>query len=351
MLVSILIFLVIFLFLVVSHEYGHYIIGKVNGIHATEFFIGMGPKLIKWKNKEGTEFSIRPFPFGGACVFEGQDALEEEKGESTGHGFLEAPVWNRIPTVLAGPIFNIVLAYLCGVIIAYNAGALVPIVQEVLPQSGAEEAGIMQGDEIVKINGHTVHLSAEVSFASFYSTGEPMKVTVKRNGEKIKFLVTPKYDENDQRYYMGITNGEYVECKGAKSLLYGAYNVEYVLKSTLESLRMIFTGQVGKDDVAGPVGLVKVVDETYDDAKEYGFLTVLLSMINLTMLLSANLAVINLLPLPALDGGRLVFMLVEAIRGKPVPPEKEGYVHLAGMALLLVLVVFVLFNDITRFFR
>lgn len=350
MVVSILIFLLMFCLIVVSHEFGHYIIGKKNGIHAEEFFIGVGPKLFGW-NHDGTEFSIRLLPFGGACVFEGMDVVEEEKKEPSEGSFLNAPVWGRIATTVAGPLCNVVLAYICGIILAATCGVLTPTIIEVQENSAAQEAGLLPGDVITKINSHHIHLSNEVSFMSSISTGKTMTVTVKRGDEKIKVTLTPKYDEQDQRYYMGITNGQYLDCKGLKSFQYGFYNVEYILRATLDSLKMFFTKQAGIDDLSGPVGIVKVVDDTYDEAKEYGAKNVLLSMINIMMLLSANLAVVNLLPVPAMDGGRLVFLLIEAIRGKPVPPEKEGYVHLAGMALLLVLVVVVLFNDITKFFR
>lgn len=348
-----------FLVIVVSHEFGHYIIGKINGIHAAEFFVGIGPKIFSW-NKDDTEFSLRLLPFGGACVFEGLDALEDDDKDAEGkenvinaseRSFLKASVWSRLATTIAGPLFNIVLAYVCGVILASATGVLIPQIQSVIADSGAYEAGLKEGDIITKINGYSVHLSEEISFASFYSAGDPMDITVLRNGEKLKFTVYPKYSEEDQRYYIGITNGAYLKCGALDSLKYGFYNVQYILRATLDSLRMMFTGQVGKDDLAGPVGIVKVVDETYDVSKKFGFFSVLMSMINITLLLSANLAVMNLLPIPGLDGGRLLFLTIELIRRKPIPPEKEGYVNLAGMALLMALVIFVLFNDISRFFR
>lgn len=353
MIVSIFLFLIIFCIIVVSHEYGHYIIGKRNGIHAEEFFIGVGPKLFKWY-KDGTEFSIRLLPFGGACVFEGAEDLadlDEKDFEPSEHSFLAAPVWSRFATTLAGPLFNIILAFIMGIILASSSGVIIPEIQSVMENSGAEEAGLMPGDLICSINGYSTHLSEEVSFASYYSNGEPLNIVYKRDNKKYNAIVYPKYSEEDQRYYIGITNGKYLECTGIDSVKYGFYNVEYILRATLQSIKMLIRGRLSKDDLSGPVGIVKVVDETYTYTKQYGFLTVLLSMVNITMLLSANLAVMNLLPLPALDGGRLVFLLIEAIRKKPVPPEKEGYVNLAGMALLLILVVFVLFNDISKFFR
>lgn len=350
MIVSILFFLIIFLLIVVFHEFGHYLIGRINGIHAKEFFVGLGPKLFHFI-KDDTEFSLRLLPFGGACVFEGMDELMEENNIPSEGSFLKASVWSRFATTIAGPLFNIILAYLCGVILSATTGEVIPEIQSVLKDSAAYEAGLKEGDIITSINGHYIHLSSEVSFDSYYSDGKEMTITVLRNGEKLVFSVFPKFSEEDNRYYIGITNGKYIKCNGIDSLKYGLFNVEYILRATLESLRMMFTGQVGPDDLAGPVGMVQVVDETYSTAKSYGFLSVILSMINLTMLLSANLAVMNLLPIPGLDGGRLLFCIIEMIRRKPIPPEKEGYVNLAGMALLFVIVILVLFNDISRFFR
>ncbi len=351
MVVSILLFLLIFCILVVSHEFGHYIVGKKNGIHATEFFIGVGPKLFKW-NHDNTEFSVRLLPFGGACVFEGLDEVEEKAlAEPKEGSFLKATVWQRFATTIAGPLFNVILAYIMGVIMASVSGAVIPQIREVLADSGAEEAGLMPGDIIVKLNGHSIHLANEVSFTSFYSEGDPMKITVKRNGEKLSFVVTPKYDEEAGRYYIGITNGQYIELNAVESLKYGFYNVEYILRSTVEGLRMLFGGRLGKDDLAGPVGMVQLVDENVDYYKQYGVLPVVMSMINLCMLLSANLAVMNIIPIPGLDGGRLLLLIIELIRGKPIPPEKEGYVNLVGMLFILALSVFILFNDISKFFR
>ncbi len=150
---------------------------------------------------------------------------------------------------------------------------------------------------------------------------------------------------------MGVGIGGYLKCNVPQTFEYAFYTMKFYVESTFKSLGMLVTGQLSKDDVSGPVGLVKVVDEVYDSAKVYGAIDVLLNMMEIALLLSVNLGIMNLLPFPALDGGRLVFLLVEAFRGKPIPPEKEGMVHLAGMMALMVLMVLVFFNDITKFFR
>ena len=160
--------------------------------------------------------------------------------------------------------------------------------------------------------------------------------------------LTPKYDEENQYYRLGISRGANEKAGFFKSLQYGTYEVKYWICTTVSSLKMLIMRKVGIDQMSGPVGIVGVVDETYQASSQYGVLTVIASMLNIAILLSANLGVMNLLPIPALDGGRLVFLFVEAIRRKKIPPEKEGYVHLIGFALLMALMVVVMFNDIRK---
>lgn len=347
--VSIICFVLIFCVIVISHEFGHFIVAKKNGIRVVEFFIGMGPTLLSFE-KGDTKYSLKLFPIGGACVFEGEDGLETEKGELSEGAFPKAPVWVRFATVFAGPLFNFLTAYLMAIIIVGACGVTLPIIQSVSEDSGAMEAGLMAGDVIVEMNGSNIHLQDQVHFYSFVNKGEPIEITYERSGEEYTTVVQPKFSETDNRYYMGITSGEFLDCSVPQVFKYAFHTMEYMVQYTVKSLSMLIQGQVSKDDVSGPVGIVKVVDETYDVAKEYGTSSVVLSMINIALLLSVNLGIINLLPLPALDGGRLVFLLIEAVRRKPIPPEKEGMVHLAGMMALMVLMVLVLFNDITKFF-
>lgn len=349
--ISIILFALILGVIVISHEFGHFSIARRNGIRVNEFDIGFGPTLLKKRVGE-TDFCIKILPLGGACIFEGMDAADEEKGELSPDAFPNAPVGARIATVLAGPIANFILGYIFALIIVAFCGTDLPVINKVMDGSAAQEAGLMDGDRIVRINGESIHLYREVSLHSMMNYGEPLKITYERDGERSTVTLTPKFDEEANRYYIGIQGGGQPHaCSAPEVFQYAFYEIEYWMRVTVKSIGTIFRGHFSRDDISGPVGVVQVVNDTYTEARPYGVLTVLLSLLNLATLLTVNIGVINLLPLPALDGGRLIFLLIEAIRGKPIPPEKEGMVHLAGFMALMLLMVLVMFNDISRLFR
>ena len=352
MLVSILIFLLIFSVIVISHEFGHFAIARRNGIRVLEFDIGMGPVLYRKKGGE-TDFCVRLLPIGGACIYDGLEGLDDdEEHQMDEHSFPNAPVGSRIASVLAGPMANFILGFIFSVILVAFTGTDLPVIQEIIPDSAAMEAGLEKGDVIKKINGETIHIYREVSLVSMMNYGEPLRITYERDGEKNTGELTPILDEEDNRYYIGIRgSGQYMKCNPVQVFQYGFYETFYWLKATYKSLGLIFRGHFTKDDVSGPVGVVKVVDDTYTETAPYGPAAVILTFLSLATLLTVNLGVINLLPLPALDGGRLVFLFLELVRGKPIPPEKEGMVHLAGFALLIFVMILVLFNDISKFVR
>ena len=345
---TILLFIIIFGAVVISHEFGHFLIARVNGIHVVEFMIGMGPKLLSW-GKGDTVYSLRLLPIGGACVFEGEDVLNNAEGDSADSkgAFPNANVWARISTVVAGPFFNIVLAMLMALI-------MVPMIEirdteaTQVPEDGAAwEAGLRDGDRIVSLNGEKVYLFSEIYIFAQMNKGEAVRIVYARGDEKYETVMTPKYDEATDAYYFGIVNGNAMQIKGLDTLKYGYYEVRASVKNTYKSLIMLVTGKVSRTQVAGPVGMANMVGEIYEETKE-DWRDVLVNVLNLIMLISVNLGIMNILPLPALDGGRLVFLIVEVFRGKPVPPEKEGMVHFAGMIFFLILMVLVFFNDIVN---
>lgn len=344
-------FILIIGLVIISHEMGHFLIAKMNGIRVEEFMVGMGPVLLK-KDINNTKFTLRLLPIGGACVYSGMAGFDEEdakEAKEDPESFLNAGVWARLATVFAGPFFNFLLGFILSMVIVSFAGADLPVVQGIMENSAALECGLEPGDEIVKINNEKIHIYRQVTIISALNKGEDLRITYKRDGQLNTVVLTPRYDEEAGRYYIGLLgSGKYIPCIGFNVLKYSTYEVEYWLNATFKSLKMLVTGGLTRNDVAGPVGIANLVDDTYNEARPYGISTVLLSMINITILLSINLGVMNLLPLPALDGGRIIFLLLEIIRRKPVPVEKEAYVHAAGMAALLLLAIVIFFNDIVN---
>lgn len=336
--------ILVFGLIVLVHELGHFLLAKANKIRVDEFSIGMGPRLFSFVKGE-TRYSLKLFPIGGSC------AMGEDDAEDVGEGsFNSKSVWARIAVVAAGAVFNFILAFLLSAIVVGFTGYDEPVISGVVAEFPAEEAGMQAGDRIVKLNHKRIHLWREVSYYNMFHQGEEVDVVFERDGKRHEVTLTPQKGENGS-YIMGLESPKaYKKANVFTMVQYGAYEVKFWISTTLESLKMLVTGDVGVDQLSGPVGIVDVVDDTYQQTKEYGALVVFLQMLNIGILLSANLGVMNLLPLPALDGGRLVFLIIEAIRGKRVTPEKEGWVHGIGMILLLALMAFVLFNDIRRIF-
>lgn len=376
---GIILFMIIFGVVVISHELGHFLLAKAHGIKVVEFSVGMGPCLLKF-TKGGTKYTLRLLPIGGACMFEGEDGKVTEgeeggaaDGESVklsekaengaddyvaqtklgknGSTFPEASVSARFLTLVAGPGFNFILAFLMSLIIVGSIGVDLPVIAGISEGGAAEAAGLSEGDSIISLNGKKMHMYRNISLFSMLYEGGPVEVVYERDGEEYTTVLTPQYSEEDGRFYMGIVGMRgYTKVGVLDTIKYSFYEVGYWVDSTVKSLEMLVRGKVTKDDVAGPVGMAQTVNTIYTESKPDGVYYVWLNMLNFAVLLSANLGVLNLLPLPALDGGRIVFVLLEAVRGKPVPPEKEGFVHMIGFVALMLLMVFVFFNDLTRIF-
>lgn len=347
--VTLILFILIFGVVVISHEFGHFLLAKVNGIHVVEFSIGMGPNLVSFQKGE-TRYSLKLLPIGGACMFEGEDGLEQKEGGSGEGAFPNASVWARISTVVAGPLFNFILAFIVALVLVNLIVIQEPVITEVTEGGAAMEAGLLPGDRIVSLNGGKVYLYQELSTFNQLNKGGEVDIVYERDGQRYSTVLTPKYDETYGRYMFGIVNQNFVKLQGLDGLKYAWYEVRAGVISTYQSLGKLLQGQVSRKDVAGPVGIaVNVVGKTYEQTKESGW-DLLVNMMNIVMLLSVNLGILNLLPIPALDGGRLVFLLVEVIRGKPIPPEKEGMVHFIGLMFFMILMVFIFFNDLSNIF-
>lgn len=342
--------------IIITHEFGHYLIARINGIEVVEFTIGFGPKLIGWKTKSGTKFSIRLIMLGAACVFDDLDAGTDEDTDLASmianSSFRKANVWSRIATTLAGPFFNLLLAFVLGLFLMNYIDMPDTVVTEVNTDGAAYAAGIREGDKIISVNGSRCYLYPEVSTAVELGYGKPLTIVYEHEGEKKKVEVIPKMNNEYGRFMIGVTfGGQEPAEKGAIDIVKSSYlYVRYMVKMTFSSVRMLFTGQAKVSDVAGPVGAAQIVGEEYDSAKEMGALAVVVSMLNIALLLSANIGIVNLFPIPAFDGGKLLFLLYEAIRGKPADAKVEGAIQLVGIGLLLALLVLVMYNDISRLF-
>lgn len=342
---KIIIAIVIFSLIILFHELGHFLLAKKNGIRVNEFCLGLGPTLVGITKGE-TKYSIHLLPFGGACMMEGED------GDSTDdRAFTNKSVWARISVVAAGPIFNFIMAFVFSVILIACIGYDKPVISGVMEGYPAEAAGMQEGDTIVKMNNKHIHFCREINLYLYFHPGQTVDITYERDGEKHEVTLTPAYNEETGGYYVGFyESNARTKANVIESVQYGAYYMKYWIDVTFQSLKMLLTGQVGVQDMSGPVGIVKTIGDTYDQSKAEGVFIIFINMLNISILLSANLGVMNLLPIPALDGGRLVFLIIEAIRRKKIDPDKEGMVHFVGMMCLMALMVFIMFSDIRKLF-
>lgn len=345
--VSFLIAFVIFSIVILFHELGHFLLAKANGIRVNEFCFGLGPTICGIQKGE-TKYCIKAFPFGGACMMEGED-----EDSTDNRAFGKKPVWGRMSVVFAGPFFNFILAFIFAFILMSCVGYDKPVLSGVMEGYAAEKAGLQEGDEIIRMNHFSVHFSREITAYGTFHSGETIKVTYARDGQKHTTTLVPKLDKETGRYLYGFQTMGNVRVKGnvLTNLKTSFYEVRYWIYTTIQSLKMLVTRQVSPNELSGPVGIVKSIGDTYQQSvKNDGYYYALLNMLNWTILLSANLGVMNLLPLPALDGGRLLFLIIEAIRRKRIDPDKEGMVNLVGIVLLFGLMFIVMFNDIRKLF-
>ena len=331
----------IFGVLIFVHELGHFLTAKSFNILVHEFSIGMGPAIFKRKKGE-TQISLRALPIGGYVKLEGEDGDSDNP-----RAFCKAKPWKRILVLVAGAAMNILLGFLIYIIIFSFAPKIpTPVVNktDVFDNSPAAEAGILPGDVITAINGSKVNIYGDVSL-DLYLNGqkgnEPIDITVKRNGEKLLFRLTPKAENG--RYLIGFEPK--LEKPDFKNVMHNAfYNTIFIVKAVYVSLKELIFGRVSMNEISGPVGIVGEISE----AAKYGILDVL----SLAALIAVNLGVMNMLPFPALDGGRVLFVLLEMLRGgRKLKPEVEGYFHMIGFLLLIALMLFVTYSDLSKLFN
>ena len=434
MLVGIIIAILVFSLLILFHEFGHFIMAKAVGIGVTEFSLGMGPRIFSFGKGE-TKYSLKALPFGGSCAMVGEDDAEETAPNS----FNAKPAWARLLVVIAGPAFNIILAFLVALFLLGFGGINSNLVHEVRPGSAAEKAGVTAWqDSLVSINGKRISMGRELTLYLLENPldGSPVTVVLNRGGTERSLTIDPVvkgfrigisyYNNTDTAQIGEVSSGSPAEKAGLRagdivqsingtvlnngrdmqeyftenptsgetlvfvvsrrdgsetisvtpeayvanelgfdaSYVYedwdgnlfhlmgaGLREIRYWFSYTIASLKMLIGGRVGVRDLSGPVGIVSTMGSAVEVGMENGGAkAAALNILTMMVLLSVNLGIMNLLPIPALDGGRILFILFEMIFRRPVPKKAEAVVHFIGFALLMLLMVLILFSDILKLF-
>jgi regulator of sigma E protease len=330
---TIILSLIIFGILIIFHEFGHFSVAKLIGVKVEEFSVGMGPKLFGIK-KGDTLYSIRALPLGGFCKMLGED--EDSKDERSLNNKTKL---GRAAVFIAGSFMNIVLAIILLSIVFFSMGTPTTTILEVESDYPAYNEGIRSGDKILSINDQEIKEYSQIENIITNNKDAILAIVIERNNTTKNINITPKYDKDLDRYRIGIRPASKRSILG--SITTSIEQSIFLTRSIIEVLGQLITGRANTDSLVGPVGVVAIVSET---AKN-GILPVIL----LAAQISLNLGIFNLLPIPALDGSRLMFLAVETIRGKPINPEKEGLFHFVGFVLLMILAVFIGYRDVIRF--
>ena len=350
--VSILIAILVFGLIVVIHELGHFIMARKFGVLVEEFAIGMGPILYSRQMGE-TLYSLRLFPVGGFCRMLGEDNASGDI-----RALNNKTLGQRAIILSFGAVMNIFLAFIIFLFLVSVVGFTTAEIKGVVPDTPIDKAGLTVGDRIINLNGTVINIFEDLSLELSLCNGQTMSMTYIRNNQQYKTNITP-YEAAPGIYKLGFypegRTGVFAEevegferASILESLSVPVYQIMFFIRATIVSIIKLITLQIPVDAIYGPIGIVTVIDQAYTESIQESGWYAFLNMINLCAFLSANLGVFNLLPVPALDGGRLIFVLFELIRRKPVPVEKEGLVHFIGFVLLMIFAVFIAYSDIMK---
>ncbi len=340
----IIIGVLLFELIILIHEGGHFVTAKLCGVKVNEFALGMGPKLLKFQKGE-TLYSLRLFPIGGFCAMEGEDSESDDK-----RAFNNKKVWQRMIIVVAGAVMNVILGLVLMMITLAPNKYFASSTVAVFADNATSNSQLKVGDEIKNINGYDIITSTDMSFAFATAKSNKLNMTVKRNGEIVEL----------SDVQLPTTNSDGKEILQLDFKVAAVENnfgtlISQTFLSTVSTVRMVWsslvgivTGQFGLNEVSGPVGMTSAISQVTASGLETSFWDGLSNLIYVMMIITVNLGVVNLLPLPALDGGRLIFLIIEAIRRKPIKPEHEGYVHAIGMLVLFAFMIIISIKDVIQ---
>lgn len=347
-LINLLLFIVILGVIVFVHEAGHFIWAKITGVYVYEFAIGMGPKI--WGFKKGeTDYNLRAIPIGGFCQLAGEDIDSDEDSDIPKEKRLYAKKpWQRFLILVFGPMNNFILAVILLFFIAlvWGGSTMDPIISSIEDNSAAAQAGLEVGDKITSINHHKISTSDDISL--YLAIGNPKKkneiVVSRKGGSKKTFQVKPKKikENGEETYRYGIGIQQKKTHGFIAAVTYTFVKTKSIFKQMFITVGYLFTGGIKLNQLSGPVGIYSLVGQQ----RSAGIANVLYLM----AFLSINVGFINLLPIPAFDGGHILFIIIEKIKGSPVNPELENKIHTVFLILLMLLMIVITFNDILRLF-
>ncbi len=317
---------------------------KLSGIRVNEFALGMGPKLFSFQRGE-TLYALRLFPIGGFCAMEGED--EESSDE---RAFGNKPVWRRLLVVVAGGVFNIILGFIMMLMVLAPQDVFsTTTFSKFTEESATQAAGARVGDRIVEVGGYAVYTDRDLSFALALADPKAVRMTVERDGARVELqefaMRTQLLEDGSEVPALDF----YVlpESRSISCVLRRAATLS-TARMVIESLKGLLTGRFGLNEIAGPVGTAQAISQAAGAGLSQGFGKAVSNIVMMMIMITVNLGIINLLPLPALDGGRLLFLIWEGVTRRPVPAKYEGYVHAAGFMLLIGLMALITFHDIWR---
>lgn len=348
----ILIAVFLFGFIIFIHEFGHFFTAKLSGIRVNEFAIGMGPKIFSKQGKE-TKYTLRLLPIGGYCAMEGEDEDSDDEG-----AFGNKPIWKRMLVVVMGAVMNILLGFLLMFVIVVQEDLIaIPQIAQFTEDSYLEEAGAQVNDTFVSVDDYKINTDRDLSFALSLADPEDVTIVLDREGEEVVLenitLGTYVYDDGSEEGQV-VTTVDFViygEIKTVGNVLVKTYqDTISVARMVFASLKGLLTGEFGFNDVSGPVGAAEAITEAASAGLQTSFMSAVNNIILMMTLITVNLGIFNLLPFPALDGGRFVFLIIEAIARKPVPVKYEQYVNAAGFAILIGFMIVVTVKDVWNLF-
>jgi regulator of sigma E protease len=336
---KIIMIIILLALVILVHEWGHFIAARLMGVKVNEFAIGMGPKV--WGVQKGeTLYSIRLLPIGGFCSMEGESEVSNAKDS-----LLSKRPWQRLVIYVAGAFMNFVLAMIFIFIVVSYVGVGTNVVKSVEQGMPAYEV-LQPKDKIITLNGTKITDIQDIN-AVIGNNEETYLFEIQRGKDIFTTEITLKWMEEEGRSRFGFSC-EVTHFNILKNLRNSITTTAIIIKETFKGFTELITGRVATDQIAGIVGVAQISADAWNAGMERSVWAAIINLVHIGGFISANLGVINLLPLPALDGGRILFTLIEIIRGKPLDPEKEGMIHLVGFILIMGLMIFVLYNDVVR---